>query len=139
VRLSWVECEVALLESRYPDAVAHATLALDAAEAATAPRHVAKSLLFLAVAEIQVGHPDAAVPRLRRSLMLSTSMGFLAVSWPAHAVLAALLKGTDPQAAHQHFVQASEITRAVGDGLTGDLARRWEARADIMALHEEAS
>jgi hypothetical protein len=50
-----------------------------------------------------------------------------------------LLKGTDPKAAHQHFVQASEITRAVGDGLTGDLARRWEARADIMALHKEAS
>ncbi len=139
VRMAWVECEVALLESRYPDAVAHATLALDAAEAATAPRHVAKSLLFVAVAEIQVGRPDSAIPRLRRSLMLSTSMGFLAVAWPAHAVLAALLKGSDPQAAHQHFVQASEITKAVRDGLTGELARRWDARADIMALHKEAS
>lgn len=139
VRLAWVDCEAALLESRYPDAVAHATLALDAAEGATAPRHVAKSLLFAAVAEIQVGRPDEAVPRLRRSLMLSTSMGFLAVAWPAHAVLAALLKGSDPQAAHQHFVEASAITRTVGQGLTGDLARRWDARADIMALHKEAS
>ncbi len=139
VRLAWVECEVALLESRYLDALAHATLALDAAEGATAPRHVAKSLLFVAVCEIQTGRPESAVPRLRRSLMLSTSMGFLAVAWPAHAVLAALLKGTDPGAAHQHFVAASAITNTVREGLSGDLARRWDARADIMALHNEAS
>ncbi len=102
-------------------------------------RTLAKSLLFVAVSEIQIGRPETAVPRLRRSLMLSTSMGFLAVAWPAHAVLAALLKASDPQAAHQHFVQASTITNTVRDGLSGDLARRWDARADIMALHKEAS
>jgi len=139
VRLAWVECEVALLESRYSDAVAHATLALDAAEGATAPRHVAKSLLFLAVSEIQLGQPESAIPRLRRCLMLSTSMGFLAVAWPAHAVLAALLKATDPRAAHDHFVQASAIADTVRDGLYGELATRWDARADIAALHKEAS
>jgi hypothetical protein len=36
-------------------------------------------------------------------------------------------------------VAASAITNTVREGLTGELARRWDARADIMALHNEAS
>lgn len=139
VRVSWVECEVALLESRYPDAVTYATTALDAAESANAPRHVAKSLLFLAVSKIEAGQREQAVPDLRRSLMLSGSMGLLAVEWPTHAVLAALLKGGDPQAAHTHFVAANAITDTVRQGLTGDLAQRWAERDDILALRREAS
>lgn len=139
VRMAWVECEVALLQSRYEDAVTHATMALDAAEAATAPRHVAKSLLFVAVADIESGRRDVAVPRLRRSLMLSTSMGFLAVAWPAHAVLAALLRDSDADAARAHFGHASDITDTIRGGLPGDLTDRWDARPDILALHREAS
>jgi tetratricopeptide (TPR) repeat protein len=139
VRLAWVECEVALLQSRYEDAVTHAALALDEAEAATAPRHVAKSLLFLAVADIEAGRREVAVPNLRRSIMLSGSMGFLAVAWPAHAVLAALLKESDPEIAHAHFVEASAITDTLRAGLRGQLATRWDARPDIVALHREAS
>ncbi|MFN8184285.1 MAG: hypothetical protein U0R23_07685 [Candidatus Nanopelagicales bacterium] len=139
VRVAWVECEVALLQSRHDDALTHATLALDAAETATAPRHVAKSLLFVAVSDIEAGHRQDAIPRLRRSLMLSSSMGFLAVAWPAHAVLAALLKESDPDSARAHFAQASAITTGVREGLSGELATRWDARADIVALHRQAS
>jgi hypothetical protein len=71
--------------------------------------------------------------------MLSGSMGLLAVEWPTHAVLAALLKGGDPQAAHTHFVAANAITDTVRQGLTGDLAQRWAERDDILALRREAS
>ncbi len=137
--MAWVQCEVALLESRYDDALVHARVAVDTAEAATAPRHVAKSLLFQSVALIEAGHRDEAVPDLRRSLMLSTSMGFLAVAWPTHAVLAALLKAAEPDKAHSHFVEASSIADTVRRGLTGSLAQRWDERADIVALHREAS
>ncbi|MEZ5185238.1 MAG: tetratricopeptide repeat protein [Candidatus Nanopelagicales bacterium] len=139
VRVEWVACEVALLETRYEDALAHARAALETAEAANAPRHVAKSLLFLAVANIETGRRDAAVPLLKRCLVLSTAMGFLAVAWPAHAVLAALLKDTDERSAHTHFVAASAIIDTLREGLTGQLANRWDARADIVALHREAS
>lgn len=139
VRLAWVQCEVALLSQDPPTAVQRAAEALQGAEVAAAPRHVAKSLLFLAVSEIESGERTEAIPNLRRSLMLSTTMGFHAVAWPAHAVLAALVQGSDPTAAHEHFVAASAITRQLGQGLTGQLAARWDARQDIKALHAQAS
>lgn len=139
VRLSWVQCEVALLSSDPQTAAHHAAAAVAAAEVAAAPRHVAKSLLFAAVAEIDAGHRDKALPMLRRSLMLSTTMGFLAVAWPTHAVLAALLKPSDPVMAREHFAAAATITGALGASLKGELADRWEQREDIRALQREAS
>lgn len=139
VRLDWVRCEVALLGSEPVAAMEHAAAAVEAAESAAAPRHVAKSLLFAGVAQVESGHRDLALASLRRSLVLSTTMGFQAVAWPAHAVVAAVLREVDPVAAREHFVQASAITSALGAGLSGDLAARWEARPDIAALHREAS
>lgn len=139
VRLEWVRCEVALLESRPGEAADHAAAALAAAEAATAPRHVAKSLLFVGVAQIESGDPAAALPTLRRAAMLSSSMGFQAVAWPIHAVLSALLQSSDPNAARDHAVQASTITAELRRGLSGQLAARWDDRADIRALHRAAA
>lgn len=139
VRVHWVRCEVALLDSDPLTAGKQAGLALAAAEAASAPRHVAKSLLFTGVAQVESGQREQAVATLRRSLLLSSSMGYQAVAWPTHAVLAAILAPADPQAAHGHFVQASRIAREVGQGLTGDLAQRWDARPDIRLLHSQAS
>lgn len=139
VRVEWVACEIALMSSDSVTAVARAERALELAENANAPRHVAKSLLFLAVAQIESGRTDAAAANLRRSLMLSNSMGYLAVSWPAHAVLAALLKAGDPAAAHAHFVSAAKVIATLRSGLTGELATRWDARPDVAALLREAS
>ena len=139
VRLHWVQCEVALLASDATLATEHANRALQHAEIAAAPRHVAKSLLFVAVGQIDAGQHQQAIPNLRRSLMLSTTMGFNAVAWPTHAVLAALIQGSDPQLSHDHFVAASGITRQLRQGLSGELADRWDARADIQALHREAA
>ena len=70
--------------------------------------------------------------------MLSGSMGFLAVAWPATAVLAVLLKESDPEIAHSHFVDASAITDTLRAGLRGQLATRWDARVDIVGFHREA-
>mgnify|MGYP000844777348 CR=1 FL=1 len=139
VRVEWVRCEVALLQERAGEAADHAALALAAAEAATAPRHVAKSLLFTGVTQIESGDPAAALPTLRRAVMLSSSMGFQAVAWPTHAVLAALLQASDPKAAQEHAKQASTITAHLRRGLSGQLAARWDERADIRALHQAAS
>ena len=139
VRVAWVECEVALMQSRYADAVTHAARSLAESELANAPRHVAKSLLFLAVSQIEDGDRDAGLTNLTRSLMLSDSMGLLAVAWPTHAVLAALLKGSDPDTARAHFAAAGAITDTLRGGLSGELADRWDARADIVALRGQAS
>ncbi len=138
VRLTWVECEIALLNSDYLAAVTKASEALEHSEAANAPRHVAKSLLFLAVAQVEAGEKTKAIANLQRSLMLSTSMGFLAVAWPAHAVLAALLAPEDVVAARDHFVAASRIADDLRAGLSGEIAQRWDARSDIAALHRAA-
>ena len=63
VRLGWVRAEVALLEGRPEDAVSAATEAVDLAEHSGAPRHVAKGLLFLGVAQLEAGRPDEAAAR----------------------------------------------------------------------------
>lgn len=139
VRSQWVACEVALLQSQSRAALTDAQAALQLAEAANAPRHVAKSLLFVAVSQIETGDREGAKPHLRRCLTLSTPMGYLAVAWPAHAVLGALLKPSDPQAARAAFASASEITDTLRADLSGDLAARWDRRADIAGLHREAS
>lgn len=66
-------------------------------------------------------------------------MGLQAVAWPTHAVLAALLKDSDPDAARAHFAAAGAITDSLRSGLSGELAQRWDERADIVALRREAS
>lgn len=139
VRVEWVGCEIALLRSETVPALGHAQAALTLAEDANAPRHVAKSLLFVAVCQIENGELEQAIPNLRRCLMLCAPMDFGAVAWPAHAVLAALLKPTDAQTAGRHFEAADEITARIAAGLNGELGRRWRERADILALHREAS
>lgn len=134
VRLEWVRCEVALMQSQPGQAEQHAHRALQIAEQANAPRHVAKSLLFLAVAHIDQGQQDLARSELNRSILLTSAMGCLAVAWPAHAVLAALIRGTDPQRARPHFQEAARITGFIAGGLPADLAARWTSRTDIAAL-----
>jgi hypothetical protein len=54
-------------------------------------------------------------------------------------VLAALSRTVDREAAHTHLVEASAITDVVRAGLTAELADRWDAREDIIALHRAAS
>jgi hypothetical protein len=82
VRRQWVSCELALLTDRRSDAVAAGRAALRHAEWAQAPRHIAKSLLFLGVSVREVargGGVDAiffaAVGILRRGERVAASVG----------------------------------------------------------------
>lgn len=134
IRLSWVNCEVALLQSQPDAAAVHAAKALEIAEKANAPRHVAKSLLFLAVSQSECGDVAEAESALRRSLALSISMGYAAGEWPAHAVLARLIQDSDPAQARHQYQQAAVIAEMIGDDLPEPLAGRWKSREDIAAL-----
>ena len=89
VRLDWVRAEVALLDGDAEAAVSAASAAVDRAEGALAPRHVAKGLLFLGVAQVQAGSDEASTT-LRRAATLAESLGTLPLVWPARAVLGAL-------------------------------------------------
>jgi tetratricopeptide (TPR) repeat protein len=71
VRLGWVQAEVALLAGNPADAVQAASAAVDLAEQAGAPRHVAKGLLFLGVAQVEAGRPEDAAGVLRRAGLLA--------------------------------------------------------------------
>ena len=73
------------------DAVAAASEAVDLAEQSGAPRHVAKGLLFLGVAQVEAGRPGDAAGVLRRAGLLAESLGTLPLQWPVRAVLGALL------------------------------------------------
>jgi len=59
VRLGWGEAEVQLLEGDPEAAVQTALEAVDRAEGARAPRHVAKGLLILGLAQVSAKRADA--------------------------------------------------------------------------------
>ena len=82
VRLGWGRAEVALLEGRTDDAVVAAQAAVDRAEQARAPRHVAKGLLIMGLGQVSGGQ-DEAVATLRRAATLAESLGTVPLVWPA--------------------------------------------------------
>ena len=133
VRLDWVRAEVALLEERAPDAIAAAAAAVAHAESARAPRHVAKGLLFQGVAQLEAGHAEAT-DTLRRAATLAESLGALPVTWPARALLAALLAERAPQQSRASLESARAAVRAIAEDLPPALRAEWLARPDIEAL-----
>ncbi len=132
VRRGWVGAEIALLADRPADAVDDATAAVRGARDAGAPRHLAKSLLFLGVAERQAASGNAR-PTLRRAASLSDEIGALPLVWPANAVLAELL-ADDPRAAREARQRAAAAAQTIGGELPADLREEWFARPDIAAL-----
>ena len=142
VRLGWAVAEVALLTGRPGDAVTASRQAVLGAERARAPRHVAKSLLFLGVAQLEAaddGAAPVAVGVLRRSAMLAEELGLLPLVWPARAVLgAALATGATSSAAAREAQESLESARAavrtIAAGLPPALRQAWLTRPDIEAL-----
>jgi tetratricopeptide (TPR) repeat protein len=134
VRLAWVQAEVALLAGEPEAAAAAVAPAVQLAEVSGAPRHVAKSLLFLGVAQIQSGRLDEAEQTLRRAATLAESLGTLPLLWPARAVLGALLETSAPADSARCLAAARSAVIAIADDLPEDLRSVWLDREDVTAL-----
>ena len=134
VRLAWVAAELALLQGDPATATAYAQQAVAGAEASGAPRHVAKGLLFLGVAQVQDGQLAEAEHTLRRASTLAESLGTLPLLWPARALLGALLEQSAPAEAATSLSAARSAVIAMADDLPEDLRMVWLDRPDITAL-----
>ena len=134
VRLDWVRAEVALLREHADEAVTRATSAVTLAEASGAPRHVAKGLLFVGVAQVQAGDHDEAAATLRRAATLAESLGASRSCGPPRAVLGALVAPTSPAESAAALASARTVVAQIADDLPGPFAEDWLARPDIAAL-----
>jgi tetratricopeptide (TPR) repeat protein len=134
VRLAWVEAEVALLVGEPERAGELLLQAVQLAEVSGAPRHVAKTLLLLAVSYVQGGRLDEAETTLRRSATLAESLGALPTLWPSRALLGALLEESSPAESAKSLAAARSGVIAIADDLPDDLRDVWLDRPDVAAL-----
>jgi len=135
VRLGWATAEVAMLEGRPEDAEAHASEAVQRAEDSRAPRHVAKGLLLLGLAQVSQGSAEAAVT-LRRSATFAESLGCLPLVWPSRALLGALVAEDDPAESAKSLAAARSAVLAIAGDLPPGVRAEWLGRPDINALLE---
>lgn len=139
VRLDWVRAEVDLLGDDADAARGHAESAIALAEHSGAPRHVAKGLLFLGVAQVQSGQNEDAADTLRRSASLAESLGALPLVWPARAVLSALLAGSGPEESQRCLAVARQAVRRIAEDLDPTDREAWLARPDVAAVLTEVA
>jgi hypothetical protein len=135
VRLDWARAEVALLADTPNDAILAAAGAVSGAEAARAPRHVAKGLLYQGVAEVQAGSA-AGVATLRRAATLAENLGAVPLVWQARALVGALLGGEGSEEGRRSLAAARTAVLAIADDLPEDLCSDWLARPNVSALLE---
>ncbi|MBV9487539.1 MAG: hypothetical protein JO246_16020 [Frankiaceae bacterium] len=135
VRLNWARAEVALLAENPQEAITLASAAVDGAEAARAPRHVAKSLLFQGVAELQAGSVDG-VATLRRAATLAEGLGAVPLVWQARALVGALLGGEESEEGARSLAAARSAVLSMASDLPNDLREEWLARPNVSALLE---
>ena len=133
VRLDWVRAEVALLGDDPEAAQEAASEAIDRAEQARAPRHVAKGLLFLSVAQAQSGATDT-LTTLRRAAMLAEQLGTTPLIWPSRALLGAMLAESDPANSARSLQAARSAVLTIAGDLPDDVRDEWLARPDVEAL-----
>lgn len=133
VRLGWVQADIALLEGRAPEAATVAAAAVDRAENARAPRHVAKGLLYLGLAQLSGDNPEA-VQTLRRAATLAESLGTVPLIWPARALLGALLADDDLVESDKSLAAARSAVLVIAGDLPPGVRSEWLARPDITAL-----
>lgn len=134
IRLDWVRAEVSLLRGDTSTARLAGERALDAAESAGAPRHVAKSLLLAGIAAAQGGQRDAAADLLGRAGTLAEDLAARPIIWPARAVLGALLAETAPDEAERHLASARRSIQEIAEDLPAELAAAWLERPDVVAI-----
>ena len=133
VRLDWVRAEIDLLDDDAAAAQRAAAAAVERAEVARAPRHVAKGLLFLGVAQAQSGMSQA-LATLRRAAMLGEQLGATPLVWPARALIGALLAETDPTESARSLQAARSAVLTIAGDLPDDVREEWLTRPDIEVL-----
>ena len=133
VRVDWVRAEIALLRDDPATAQEAASDAIDRAELARAPRHVAKGLLFLGLAQARAGDPDA-ITTLRRAATLAEQLGTTPLVWPSRALLGAMVAESDPATSARSLQAARSAVLAIAADLPEDIRAEWLARADVEAL-----
>ena len=140
VRLGWAEAEVQLLDGQVDEAVTTALTAVERAESARAPRHVAKGLLILGIALVSGGSTadgdgDAA-STLRRAATLAESLEVVPLVWPARALLGALVAEIDPEESNRSLAAARAAVLTLAADLPPGVRAEWLARPDVAALLE---
>ncbi len=133
VRLDWVRAEVALLADDAGEATLSAAAAVERAERARAPRHVATGLLFQGVAELHDPAVDAAAT-LRRAATLAEGLGALPLVWQARALLGALVADTDADESARSLAAARSAVLAIAEDLPAAARDGWLARPNVAAL-----
>lgn len=133
VRLGWVQADIALLEGRFAEAAAVASAAVDRAENARAPRHVAKGLLYLGLAQLSGDDADA-VQTLRRAATLAESLGTIPLVWPARALLGALLADDEHAESDKSLAAARSAVLTIAGDLPPGVRSEWLGRPDIATL-----
>lgn len=140
VRLGWAEAEVQLLDGQVDEAVTTALAAVDRAEGARAPRHVAKGLLILGIAQVSggvsAGGDGDAAATLRRAATLAESLGTVPLAWPARALLGALVAEDDPAESSRSLAAARSAVLVLAGDLPPGVRAEWLARPDVAALLE---
>jgi tetratricopeptide (TPR) repeat protein len=142
VRLGWAEAEVQLLEGEVDAAVDTALKAVERAEHARAPRHVAKGLLILGIAQVSGGtasdpeHDGDAALTLRRAATLAESLGTVPLVWPARALHGALVADDDPAESSRSLAAARSAVLTLAADLPPGVRADWLARPDVAALLE---
>jgi hypothetical protein len=135
VRLDWARAEVALLADEPHQAILAAAGAVVGAEAARAPRHVAKGLLFQGVAELQAGSSDA-LATLRRSASLAERLAAVPLVWQSRALIGALLGGEASAEGSRSLAAARSAVLSIATDLPAELRAEWLARPNVSALLE---
>lgn len=139
VRLGWARAEVAMLGGQAEQAAAQAAQAVQRAEDARAPRHVAKGLLLLGLAQVAGGQAEA-VATLRRSATFAESLGVLPLVWPSRALLGAMLAEGTTEGELAESAKSLSAARSAVLAIAGDLPPgvrgEWLGRPDITALLE---
>jgi tetratricopeptide (TPR) repeat protein len=134
VRLGWLDAEVGLMAGDGEAAVTAAEQAVELAERSGAPRHVAKGLLFLGVAQVEAGRLDEAATALKRGGLLAESLGTLPLLWPSRAVLGALLAEREPEQSARFLASARATVETIAEDVPADLRDEWLARPDVGAV-----
>jgi hypothetical protein len=133
VRLDWLAAEIALLAEDPVTALDAAREAVDLAELSKAPRHIAKGLLFVGVAQIQAGAPEMTAT-LWRAATLADQLGAAPLIWRARSLLGAVLIEDDPATSARSLQAARSAVLGIAADLTTEIRDDWLLRPDIEAL-----